>query len=55
MVFIIPFYRAGNRDSESLDFLGNTYLLRLLGTVVSAGGRVVNEINSPVFRIFTVS
>lgn len=44
--FIIPFYRAGNGDSERLDFLGNKYLLRVLGTVLSAGDRVVNEINT---------
>lgn len=46
MGFTNPFYRAGHRDSESLDFLGNKYLLRLLGAVLSAGDRVINEINT---------
>lgn len=46
MGFIVPFYRAGNGDSENLDFLGNKYLLRVLGTALSAGNRVVNEINT---------
>lgn len=46
MGFVIPFYKRGNGGSESLIFLGSKYLLRVLGAMLSAGDRVVNEINT---------